>query len=359
MPKLNRSNNIMNIKQAIAQVAAGRSLDETEMISVMNEIMGGMATDAQIGSFITALRMKGESIDEIVGAVRVMREKATFVDSGVNTDAGEVLMDIVGTGGDGSGTFNVSTTTSFVVAAAGVPVAKHGNRAVSSHCGSADVLEALGVDLGLSPTTVALSVRTVGIGFLFAPMLHGAMKYAIGPRREIGIRSIFNILGPMTNPAGANVQLTGVFSKELTKTLAEVLVRLGMKRTLVVWGEGNLDEMTVTGTSHVADGCDGQVSCYSIEPEDVGLTRATLEDIRGGATPPEAAEQVRAVLKGEKGAKLDMVLLNAGAALHAAGRADSIKAGVAQAREIIGTGAALAKLEELIRFSRNAAKAGN
>lgn len=345
----------MNIKQAIGRVVTRQDLTETEMISVMNDIMGGNATDAQIGSFITALRMKGESIDEIVGAVRVMREKATFIDSGVNTDAGEVLMDIVGTGGDGSGTFNVSTTTAFVVAAAGVPVAKHGNRAVSSNCGSADVLEALGVDLTLPAEAVSSCVRSVGIGFLFAPMLHGAMKYAIGPRREIGIRSIFNILGPMTNPAGANVQLTGVFAKELTTILAEVLVRLGMRRTLVVWGEGNMDELTVTGTSHVADGFDGKVTNYTIEPEDVGLSRASISDIRGGANVAEAAEQVRSVLKGEAGAKLDMVLLNAGASLLAAGKADSLQAGVTQAREIVKSGAAFKKLEQLVSFSSSAA----
>jgi anthranilate phosphoribosyltransferase len=273
----------MNIKEAIGKVVTGKHLTETEMISVMDEIMSGAATEAQIGSFITALRMKGETIDEIVGAVRVMREKATFVDTGVDTARGDVLMDIVGTGGDGSGTFNVSTTTSFVVAGAGVTVAKHGNRAVSSNCGSADVLEALGVDLSLDAEAVSRCVQTVGIGFLFAPMLHGAMKHAIGPRREIGIRSIFNILGPMTNPAGANVQLTGVFAKELTTVLAEVLVRLGMKHTLVVWGEGNMDELTVTGTSYIAEGRDGKVIDYSIEPEDVGLTRANLEDIKGGA----------------------------------------------------------------------------
>ena len=215
-------------------------------------------------------------------------------------------MDIVGTGGDGSGTFNVSTTTAFVVAGAGVTVAKHGNRAVSSSCGSADVLEALGVDLSLGADAVSKCVRSVGIGFLFAPMLHGAMKYAIGPRREIGIRSIFNILGPMTNPAGANVQLTGVFAKELTTTLAEVLVRLGMRHTLVVWGEGNMDELTVTGTSYVAEGRDGKVTNYSIEPEDFGLARASLADIKGGTTAEEAAEQVRQVLSGQSGAKLDM-----------------------------------------------------
>ena len=336
-------------------MVTGQDLTEIEMVSVMNDIMGGNATDAQIGSFITALRMKGETIDEIVGAVRVMREKATFIDSGVDTAAGEILMDIVGTGGDGSGTFNVSTTTAFVVSAAGIPVAKHGNRAVSSNCGSADVLEALGVDLSLSADAVSSCVRSIGIGFLFAPMLHGAMKYAIGPRREIGIRSIFNILGPMTNPAGANVQLTGVFAKELTATLAEVLVRLGMRRTLVVWGEGNMDELTVTGASHVADGCDGKVTSYTIEPEDVGLSRASIADIQGGASVAEAADQVRSVLKGEQGAKLDMVLLNAGASLLAAGKVESLVDGVNQAREIVNSGAAFKKLEELVSFSSSVA----
>lgn len=340
------------IREAIAKIVTGTDLAEQEMVEVMQEIMSGEATDAQISCFITALRMKGETIDEIVGAVRVMREKATFVDTGVNTDAGEILMDIVGTGGDGSGTFNVSTTTAFVVAGAGIPVAKHGNRAVSSKCGSADVLEALGVDLSMSSDKVGECVRTVGIGFLFAPMLHGAMKYAIGPRREIGIRTIFNILGPMTNPAGANVQLTGVFAKELTETLGQVLLRLGMQRTLVVWGEGNMDEMTVTGTSHVADAHDGRVDTYTVEPGDVGLTRASIDDIRGGSTPEESAAQVRAVLNGEKGARLDMVLLNAGAALMASGKAEDLARGVDMAREVIRSGAALEKLGKLVGFCR-------
>jgi anthranilate phosphoribosyltransferase len=342
----------MNIKEAIGKVVAGIHLGEFEMVAVMNEIMEGMATDAQIGAFITALRMKGESVDEIVGAVRVMRDKATFVDTGVDTSAGQVLMDIVGTGGDGAGTFNVSTTTAFVVAAAGIPVAKHGNRAVSSRCGSADVLEALGVDLSMPPMAVAAAVRNVGIGFLFAPMLHGAMKHAIGPRREIGIRSIFNVLGPMTNPAGANVQLTGVFSKDLTTTLAEVLVRLGMKRTLVVWGEGNLDELTITGTSHIADGRDGKVSNYTLVPEDVGLRRAGLDEIQGGATPAESAQQVRQVLAGNAGPRLDMVLLNSGAALHAAGLCADIKEGVEMARNLVASGAATKKLEGLLEFCK-------
>jgi anthranilate phosphoribosyltransferase len=341
------------IKEAIAKVVALEHLTEPEMIGVMQEIMSGDATPAQIGSFITALRMKGETIDEIVGAVKVMREKATFIETGVNTAGGEVLMDIVGTGGDGSGSFNVSTTTSFVVAAAGVPVAKHGNRAVSSHCGSADVLEALGVNLSMPPEKVSACVREVGIGFLFAPMLHGAMKYAIGPRREIGIRTLFNILGPMTNPAGANVQLTGVFAKELTITIAEVLVRLGMKRAVIVWGEGNLDEMTITGATHIADGHDGKVSTSILHPEQVGLKTADLSAIKGGSTAAESAAQVRSVLGGEPGAKLDMVLLNAGTALMAAGKADSIVTGIALAREVVTSGAALAKLDQLVRFSEN------
>ncbi|MCF6185954.1 MAG: anthranilate phosphoribosyltransferase [Desulfobulbaceae bacterium] len=340
------------IKDAIGKVVVGNNLTEEEMIAVMNEIMSGEATPAQIGSFITALRMKGETIDEIVGAVRVMREKATFIDSGVDTASGDILMDIVGTGGDGSGTFNVSTTTAFVVAGAGIPVAKHGNRAMSSNCGSADVLEALGVDLSMPPERVAACVQQVGIGFLFAPMLHGAMKYAIGPRREIGIRTIFNILGPMTNPAGANVQLTGVFDRVLTKTLAEVLGRLGMKRTLVVWGAGNMDEMTITGTSHVAEASNGEVTTWTVEPEDVGLTRGTLDDISGGADVTEAAALVRSVLTGEPGARLDMVLLNGGAALMAAGRVDELKDGVELAREIITSGKALAKLDALVAFCR-------
>ncbi|MGB5684256.1 MAG: anthranilate phosphoribosyltransferase [Candidatus Electrothrix sp.] len=340
------------IQEAISLVVTGQDLDEEQMTATMQEIMSGKATDAQIGSFITALRMKGETIDEITGAVRVMREKATFVDTGVDTASGDLLMDIVGTGGDGSGTFNVSTTTAFVVAGAGIPVAKHGNRAVSSSCGSADVLEALGVDLSLSADRVAECVRTVGIGFLFAPALHGAMKYAIGPRREMGIRTIFNILGPMTNPAGANVQLTGVFAKELTVPIAEVLSRLGMKRTLVVWGEGNMDEMTVTGTSYVADAHVGKVESYTVEPEDVGLNRASIDDIRGGATAEESAALVREVLSNTPGARLDMVLLNAGAALLAADKAADLRAGVEQAREIIASGAALEKLDQLVAFCK-------
>jgi len=342
----------MNIKSAIQRVVGGTDLSETEMVSVMNEIMGGQATDAQIGSFITALRMKGESVHEIVGAVKVMRDKVTFIDSGVDTGAGEILMDVVGTGGDGANTFNVSTTTAFVVSAAGIPVAKHGNRAVSSKCGSADVLEALGVDLSLPADVISKCVKDVGIGFLFAPMLHGAMKHAIRPRREMGIRTVFNVLGPLTNPAGANTLLVGVFAKELTSVLAEVLMRLGERRCLVVWGEGNMDEMTISGTSYVADGFNGKVKNYIVAPEDVGLERADVETVRGADTAEESAKQVRSVLRGEKGPKLDMVLLNSGAALLAAGKVESIKDGVAAARKIVESGAAIEKLEALVAFCK-------
>jgi anthranilate phosphoribosyltransferase len=339
------------IKEAIAITVTGQHLDEARMTAVMQEIMSGQATDAQIGSFITALRMKGETIDEITGAARVMREKASFVNTGIDTSSG-LLMDIVGTGGDGSGTFNVSTTTAFVVAGAGIHVAKHGNRAVSSPCGSADVLEALGADLTMQPERMAECVRTVGIGFLFAPMLHGAMKYAVGPRRELGIRTIFNILGPLTNPARPNVQLTGVFAKELLIPIAEVLARLGMKRALVVWGEGGMDELTVTGTSYIADAHGGTVESYAVTPEEVGLKRAAFAEIKGGKTAAESAELVRAVLSGAPGAKLDMVLLNAGAALMAAGKAADLRSGIALADEVITSGAALKKLESFVAFCK-------
>jgi len=339
------------IRVAIAQLVTGQDLNEAQMAAVMEEIMSGQTTDAQIGSFITALRMKGETVDEITGAARVMREKAAVVDTGIDTASG-LLMDIVGTGGDGSGTFNVSTTTAFVVAGAGVPVAKHGNRAVSSSCGSADVLEALGADLTMPPERMADCVRRVGIGFLFAPMLHGAMKYAVGPRRELGIRTIFNILGPLTNPARPNVQLTGVFAKELVAPIAQVLIRLGMKRALVVWGEGGMDELTVTGTSHLADAHDGAVESYAVRPEELGLRRADSSEIKGGKTAAESAELVRAVLRGSPGARLDMVLLNAGAALMAAGKAADLRSGIALAREVVASGAALQKLEDFAAFCR-------
>ncbi len=336
------------IKEAIAKVIAGQDLSEAEMVGTMNEIMGGEATEAQIGSVITALRMKGETIEEITGAAKVMREKATRVSA---AEEGEILVDTCGTGGDSSGTFNVSTASAFVVAGAGVKVAKHGNRSITSKCGSADVLEALGVDLSLPAEDIGRCVKGTGIGFMFAPMMHGAMKHAIGPRREIGIRTIFNVLGPLTNPAGANVQVMGVFAPDLVETLANVLGRLGAKRALVVCGEGNMDEITVTGETKVADYKDGNVSVYQIKPEDFGLSRASITDIQGGQTAEESANQLRTILGGEAGPCLDMVLMNAGAALMAAGKVADIQAGVDLARETVNSGAALAKVDALASFA--------
>lgn len=341
------------IREAISRVIESKDLDEEQMVGVMNEIMSGEATPAQIGSFITALRMKGETIEEISGAAMVMRRKATRIATGVAVDKGEILVDTCGTGGDSSGTFNVSTATAFVVAAAGLPVAKHGNRSISSQCGSADVLEALGVNLDLTPEQVGNCVREVGIGFLFAPMLHGAMKYAIGPRREIGIRTIFNVLGPLTNPAGANVQLLGVYSPDLCEKLARVLGRLGSLRALVVCGAGNVDELTVTGDTKVAELEDGEVRTYTVKPEDVGLSRSELTDLRGGATPEESAAILRDILGGGEGPRRNMLLLNCGAALYAAGTAPSLKVGVDRAAELIDSGGALARLDGLIQFSQN------
>jgi anthranilate phosphoribosyltransferase len=343
---------VIMIREAIGKVVSGMDLGEQEMVAVMDEIMSGGATEAQIGSFITALRMKGETVDEIAGAAVVMRKKATRIDTGVAVAAGEVLVDTCGTGGDASGTFNVSTAAAFVVAGSGLPVAKHGNRSVSSHCGSADVLEALGVDLNMAPERIGQCVREVGIGFLFAPLLHGAMKYAIGPRREIGIRTIFNVLGPLTNPAGANIQVLGVYDPSLCEKLAGVLGRLGAKRALVVCGEGNLDELTVTGATRIADLQGGRVTTYTVLPEDVGLARATLAELAGGETAAASAAQLQDILRGIPGPRLDMVLLNAGAALMAAGKSPELAAGVDLARQVVESGAAMSRLEALVTFCR-------
>jgi anthranilate phosphoribosyltransferase len=340
----------MTIQEAIGQVVVGRDLPEQAMYEVMQTIMSGEATAAQIGAFITALRIKGETVAEITGAVRVMREKATRIETGVDISGGGIVIDTCGTGGDSSGTFNVSTTSAFVVAGAGGVVAKHGNRSVSSKCGSADVLEASGVALNLTPEQISQCIREVGIGFLFAPALHGAMKYAIGPRREIGIRTIFNILGPLTNPAGANVQLLGVFDARLTELLANVLGRLGSKRALVVHGEGNLDELTVTGATRVSELVNGTVTTYSVTPEEFGLQKVGLEELAGAATPQLAAVEMRAILSGEQGAKRDMVLLNSGAALMVADLAPTIAEGVRVAASIIDSGKAVAKLDALVQL---------
>ena len=347
------------LKQAIQKVVNRSNLSEEEMEAAMEVIMSGQATPAQIGSFITALRLKGETIEEITGAARVMRQKVTRIRvdaSAINIDRDEInqdletVVDTCGTGGDGTNTFNVSTTTAFVVAGCGLRVAKHGNRSVSSLCGSADVMERLGVNLDVPPSVVEKCLNQVGIGFLYAPALHGAMKHAIGPRREIGIRSIFNILGPLTNPAGANVQVLGVYEKELTPVLAEVLNKLGSRSAFVVYGEGSFDEISITGKTQVSELKDGQVATYTIEPEDFGLARASLDDIRGGDAD-ENARIVLDVLQGEPGARRDMVLLNAAAALVAAGRATDFADGITQAAEAIDTGRAMEKFQGMKKIT--------
>lgn len=337
------------IQQAIKKILDNQSLSSNEMADVMNEIMEGCCTPAQIGGLLIGLRMKGESVDEIAGAAKVMREKAVSIP--VSLDENEPLVDTCGTGGDGASTFNVSTTTAFVVAGAGIKVAKHGNRSVSSRSGSADVLEALGISLDMSPEQVANAIETIGIGFLFAPSLHPAMKHAIGPRKELGVRTIFNVLGPLTNPAKANVQLLGVFDPELTQVLAEVLGKMGAKRAWVVHGHGGLDELSLTGPNIVAYWNGSEVENLEITPEDYGLEPCSMEDL-AGAGPEENAAILLDILKGKKGPKRDMVLLNSGAAIYLAGKADSLKEGVKAASESIDSGAALQKLEELKNYGK-------
>ncbi len=346
------------IKVAIAKLVERNDLSESEMIDVMNQIMGGEATDAQIGSFITALRMKGETIPEIIGAARVMRERATPIRVGEVVDIDrddididrETILDTCGTGGSGTKSFNISTTVAIVVAACGAKVAKHGNRSITSACGSADVLEKLGVKLDISPEQVAESIAEVGVGFLFAPALHGAMKHAIGPRREIGVRTIFNILGPLTNPAGANHQVLGVFREDLVEPLAQVLQQLGCKRGFVVHGEDGMDEITLTGKTLVAAINDDTIEVHTISPEYFGFKCCQLEDLQGGDAEQNASI-ITAILAGETGPKLDIVLLNSAYALVAAGLAPGIDAGIAQAREAISSGRAKATLEQLVRIT--------
>lgn len=349
------------IKRAIARVVEKVDLKESEMIEVMGQIMSGEATPAQIGSFITALRMKGETIDEIVGAARVMRERATPIRVGrnildidrddINIDQ-ETILDVVGTGGDGTNTFNVSTTVSFVVSACGVRVAKHGNRSVSSLCGSADVLEKLGVNLDITPETVEQCINKVGIGFLFAPALHGAMKHAIGPRREIGIRTIFNILGPLTNPAGADCQVMGVYRDELVEKLAGVLLKLGCRHGFVVHGKDGMDEITTTTETLIAEITRQGVSLTTIQPEQFGIKRCSMADLAGGDATANAAI-VLAVLGGEQGPRRDIVLINAAYGLLAADKAADIKEGMALAAVAIDSGRALNQLKQLAQITNS------
>ena len=335
------------IRQAIdAIVSHGRSLSEDEAAAVMRDIMSGEATPAQIGAFLVALRLKGETVDEITGMARVMREHALSVPAAGLSG----LVDTCGTGGDASGTFNVSTAAAFVVAGAGVPVAKHGNRAMTSACGSADVLEALGAKIDLDPEQVAQCIREVGIGFMFAQSFHPAMKHVAGPRREIGVRTVFNVLGPLTNPAGAAHQLLGVARPELAPLLAQALRRLGARHALVVHGHGGLDELSLSGPSIVHELRDGVLREYSVSPEEVGLLQAPNEAVRGGS-PKENAAALRDVLDGKSGPLRDITLLNAAAALVAGDLAADLQDGVRLAARAVDSGAAREKLDAFVKLT--------
>jgi anthranilate phosphoribosyltransferase len=332
------------IKEVIYSLVKGVDLSEAEMAECMKEIMEGRATDAQIGAFLTALRIKGETTEEITGAARIMREKA------ITIKAPEGVLDTCGTGGDMSHTFNISTTTAIVVSACGVPVAKHGNRSVSSQSGSADVLEALGITIDLPPEKVEECLFETGFGFLFAPLFHPAMKYAIGPRREMGIRTVFNILGPLTNPAGAKRQLLGVFADSLTETLATVLGNLGAVDAMVIHGRDGLDEVSISEATKVSRFRDGKVENFFIAPEDFGIERHESDSIRGG-NKEENASITLSVLHGEKGPRRDIVLMNSAAALLVSGKTGDFKTALLMAAEAIDSGRALEKLEEVRRVS--------
>jgi anthranilate phosphoribosyltransferase len=338
----------MEIRQAIDKLVNRIDLSEAETVEVMNQIMTGEATPLQVAAFLTALRMKGETVDEITGAARVMREKAHRVNVSART-----VLDTCGTGGDQKGTFNISTTSAFVLAGAGVHVAKHGNRSVSSQSGSADVLGALGVKVDAPREKVERCIAEIGIGFLFAPLLHEAMKYAVQPRRDIGIRTIFNILGPLTNPAMASHQLLGIYSGELVAMIARVLKNLGSARAMVVHGLEGLDEISLCGPTKVAELRDGEVKEYTVEPEQFGFKRCRLEDLHGG-NAEQSALIVRGVLDGKKGPARDVVLLNSGAALYISGSAATMQDGVRLAAEAIDGAKARRKLEQLVELTNAA-----
>jgi anthranilate phosphoribosyltransferase len=338
----------MIIREAIEKLVNRINLTEAETVDVMNQIMTGEATPLQVASFLTALRMKGETVEEITGAARVMREKAHRVNVGSKT-----VLDTCGTGGDQKGTFNISTTVAFVVAGAGVNVAKHGNRSVSSQSGSADVLGALGVKVDAPKERVEQCIAKIGIGFLFAPLLHEAMKYAVQPRRDIGIRTIFNLLGPLTNPAMASYQLIGIYSGELVAMIAHVLKNLGSIRAMVVHGVEGLDEISLCGPTQVAELRNGEIKEYTIEPDQVGLRRCRLEELHGGSAG-ESAMIVRAVLDGKPGPARDVVLLNSGAALYISGNAATLPAGMGVAAESIDSGRARQKLDQLAEMTNAA-----
>ncbi len=335
------------LKRFIAEVVERKDLSEEEASKAMSHIMEGEALPTQIASFLTALRMKGETSQEIAGFARAMRSKAVRIRS----KEGECVVDTCGTGGDGCGTFNISTAVAFVAAGGGLTVAKHGNRSVSSKSGSADVLEALGVNIALPPEKAEACLHENRLAFLFAPFFHPAMKHALAPRKEIGIRTAFNLLGPVTNPAGATVQLLGLYREDLTRPVAEVLKSLGSKAAFVVHGADHSDEISITGKTTVCQLKDGTITCYQVEPEDVGLRRASLEAIQGG--PPEKnARILLQILKGDPGATREVVLLNGAAVFVASGKVSNLREGIEMAKESIDSGKALKKLEGLIEFSR-------
>jgi anthranilate phosphoribosyltransferase len=335
----------MTVRDAIARLLEGGSLSEDEAAEVIGDVMEGQATPAQIGALLVLLRHKGETVEELTGAARAMRAKVTAVDCEAAT-----VLDTCGTGGDGCRTFNVSTAAGLVAAAAGCAVAKHGNRAISGAVGGADVLERLGVSIDLGVEQTETMLRETGFGFLFAPLLHGAMRHAAGPRREIGVRTIFNLLGPLTNPAGARHHLLGVFDARWVEPLARVLARLGSVHALVVHGDDGLDELTTTAASDVAELRAGEVRRFRVDPEELGLRRARLSDLQV-ETAEQSAQMIRGVLAGEAGPARDLVLLNAGAAIYAADRATTIEGGVAAARAAIDTGRARKTLERVARAS--------
>lgn len=337
----------MDMQEAIKTVLARKDLTADEMNNVMRIIMTGEATPAQIGGFLVGLRMKGETVDEIASAAKVMRELAT----GVKV-SGDHVVDIVGTGGDGSNTFNISTACTFVVAAAGGTVAKHGNRSVSSKSGSADLLEAAGVKLDLNAEQVAKCINEVGVGFMFAPMHHSAMKHAIGPRKEMAVRTIFNVLGPLTNPAGAPNQLLGVFADELVEPLAKVLNKLGSNHVMVVHSEDGMDEISIGAATNVSELKDGKVTSYSITPEQFGFNKTNISELAVSGAE-ESLAVINKVLNNEAGPAKDIVKFNSGAAIYVAGLADSLEAGIEKAEEVIASGAAKAKLDELVKLSNN------
>ena len=333
------------IKDAIAKLIERQSLTENEAESVMLEIMDGQSTTTQIASYVTALRMKGETVEEITGSARAMRAKAVRI-----RPADPIVVDTCGTGGDGAGTFNVSTTVALVLAGGGLTVAKHGNRAISSRCGSADVLTTLGVRIDLAPDRVEACLNEIGIGFLFAPMFHTAMKHAAATRQEIGIRTIFNLMGPLTNPAGASIQVLGVYDDALTDTLAKVLMNLGTRHCYVVHGQDGLDEITLTTRTRITEAKGSRITSYFIEPGDFGFERVRLKDLSGGDVE-ENARITRDILEGREGPRQQLVLVNAAPAFVATGKAATLQEGVERARTVIRSGAAMEKLESLIKWT--------